>query len=87
MIDLLAVSLATAYLTYVLVYTAGPWQVFATARQHAPDSVLHCPWCTAFWMAMLVGLGTGQPIHHAVAGAGGAMLLLAVSGVLYQHGQ
>lgn len=52
--------LATAYLTYALTSTIGPFGSFDDLRDRFDKrsvlGMLHCPWCAAIWCAMAVDM-------------------------------
>lgn len=87
MTDFLIAAAATAYLSYVIVNTAGIAGVFAWLRARDPIHVTHCLWCISFWLALacLCVLRFGEPfavrwLVEAAAAAGVAMMGLAYTG-------
>lgn len=70
--NLIVNATATCYLTQVLFYLNGPFEVFERLRSfvgvyHAPDGsraasnelakMLMCLWCVAFWVGLLMAWG------------------------------
>lgn len=88
MTDLLIAVGATAYLSYVIVNTAGIAGSFAWLRARDPIHVTHCIFCISFWLALacLGVLRFGEPfavrwLIEAAAVAGVALMATAWTGV------
>jgi hypothetical protein len=76
---------AVFYLTYVIIKTHGPFNIFQRLRDKLPHGgLLTCPWCSAFWIALLVLLVPPGVVIDALAVAGIAMLVYGWSGWRYE---
>lgn len=83
-LDLLILSLFTWYVSYILVKTDGPFQVFAKLRARVTfGGLLLCLYCTVFWVALTGYVLFQSPyviIVYAGAMSGGAMILHRYTG-------
>lgn len=88
MLDLLLLSLASWYVTHVLVTTSGPREVFTRLRARYPlGGLLLCEYCLIIWVAIAWYIVMRSPAHDAIypfAAAGAGMLLYRQTGG--QHG-
>jgi len=90
-LNLLLLSLFAWYMSYVLIYTHGPFRVFVRLRGLTTlGGLLECLFCLILWMAALGYLllmhTDAQEIVYVGAAAGLGMLLHKYTGWDYQHG-
>ena len=83
-LDLLILCLFTWYVSYVLVKTDGPFDVFAKLRARVTfGGLLLCQYCLAPWIAALGYVTLLSPYAFIVvigAASGGAMILHRYTG-------
>jgi len=87
-------ALATTYVTCCLVYLDGPWEVFLRVRMFMETrsprllgKLWGCPWCTAFWVALVVAAAlAGVADWDWQSGGLIALAWSAVAGLLLEQG-
>lgn len=78
------VLLATFYLSYVIIHTKGPYNLFAFIRFHLPlGGVTACIYCLSVWIGVIFCIMVVTPaafIVYPFAAAGAAMLVYRFTG-------
>lgn len=83
-LNFLLLALFAWYVTYILIRTSGPFNVFARLRSLTTlGGLLECMYCLVVWVALL-GYGLLStpltPVVYVGAIAGGAMILHRYTG-------
>jgi hypothetical protein len=83
--DLLILAAAALYVAYAIGWSHGPFGVFSTLRDRYPlGGALRCPFCLAFWAALVLWLiwpTPAQPIVYILAIAGVAAAVGTYTGI------
>ena len=85
-IELIALSAAVWYISFVISSSKGPWSVFELIRLYFPmGGLVACIICLSIWVAFVLVLVTGHTVLDAFALAGVALWIHAYSNWVHIH--
>ncbi len=88
-LDFLLILLATWRVTYMVVYEAGPFNVFMRLRERTTlGGLLSCAYCASVWAGagmLALYMTTLWPVVVALAASGGAIMLASYTGAEYSR--